>query len=188
MLEMAQEKEQFQSRVRRLEEMLAGVDRFTDPAARACTRQIVQAILELHGTGLNRMLEHLDAAGETGRAVIDQCAADEVVSGLLLLHDLHPLSIEDRVGQALVSIRPYLNSHGGNVELLGITDGVIHLRLQGSCHGCPSSAVTLKQTIESAIWEKAPDAVAIEVKDAEADGIVLNGHGNGHFSLPILAG
>jgi len=60
--------------------------------------------------------------------------------------------------------------------------------LQGSCHGCPSSAVTLKQTIESAIWEKAPDAVAIEVKDAEADGIVLNGHGNGHFSLPILAG
>ena len=188
MLEMTQEKENFQSRLRRLEEMLAKVDRFTDPGAQAATREIVQAILAMHGTGLNRMMELLDAAGETGQQVIDQCATDEVVSGLLLLHDLHPLPIEDRVQQALIDVRPYLSSHGGNVEMLDITDGTIHLRLQGSCHGCPSSAVTLKQTIESAIWEKAPDAVAIEVEGEEPEPVPINGHSNGHFPLPILAG
>ena len=73
------------------------------------------------------------------------------MGGLLLLHGLHPLDLEARVRQALDKVRPYLRSHGGNVELLGVDEGVVRLRLEGSCHGCPSSAATMRQTIEEAI-------------------------------------
>jgi len=68
------------------------------------------------------------------------------------------------VTQALDKVRPYLNSHKGNVELLGVDDGVVRLRLQGSCNGCASSAMTLKLAIEEAIQEYAPDIAGMEVE------------------------
>jgi Fe-S cluster biogenesis protein NfuA len=140
------------------------VERFTDPAAQASARELVQVVLDLHGLGLERIFEHLEAAGEAGAAARDRCARDEVVGGLLLLHGLHPLGVEDRVLQALEQVRPYLHSHGGNVELLGVDGAVVRLRLEGSCHGCPSSAVTMKQTIEESIFGLAPELSSVVVE------------------------
>jgi Fe-S cluster biogenesis protein NfuA/nitrite reductase/ring-hydroxylating ferredoxin subunit len=89
----------------------------------------------------------------------------------LLLHDLHPVDLPTRVLGALENTRPYLKSHGGNVELVGIDEpGVVRLRLQGSCHGCPSSAMTLKLAIEQAIQEAAPDVTAIVVEGVQNGG------------------
>ena len=116
------------------------------------------------GVGLERVLSHMAETGDAGAAALDACARDEVAGGLLLLHGLHPLDIEERVLLALEQVRPYLASHGGDVELLGIRDGMARLRLVGSCHGCPSSALTMKQTIEEAILGRAPDIVAVEVE------------------------
>jgi Fe-S cluster biogenesis protein NfuA len=157
---------EFQARLQRLDVLLREVEGFADPAAQAHTREIVQSLLALHGAGLERIIEHIDAAGESGAAILENCAGDEVAAGLLLLHGLHPLDLETRVLQALDQVRPALRTHGGNVELLGVSDGVVRLRLLGSCHGCPSSAVTMKQTIEEAILGKAPDAIAVEVEGA----------------------
>jgi Fe-S cluster biogenesis protein NfuA len=159
---------EFQARLERLDALVREVERFTDPAARAHTREIVQAVLQLHGAGLERLLEHVAEAGEAGERILDACTADGVVAGLLLLHGLHPLDLESRVRQALEGVRPYLRSHGGNVELLGVDDGIVRLRLEGSCHSCPSSAVTMKQTIEQAIYGTAPEVSAIEVEDLTA--------------------
>ena len=64
---------------------------------------------------------------------------------------------------ALDSVRPYLESHGGNVEVVAINDGVVRLKLQGSCHGCPSSVATVKSRIEQALFDAAPDVVEIIV-------------------------
>ena len=100
------------------------------------------------------MLEHVTSSPLSGTALIDSLASDDLVASVMLLYGLHPLDLETRVLQALEQVRPYLRSHGGNVELLGVEEGVIRLRLQGSCHGCPSSAQTLKSTIEEAIAEK----------------------------------
>jgi Fe-S cluster biogenesis protein NfuA len=154
----------FQARLRRLDDLLQGVERLPDTSTRARIHEIVQAILELHGVGLERVLSHMAEAGEAGAAALDACARDEVAGGLLLLHGLHPLDIEGRVLLALEQVRPYLASHGGDVELLGIRDGVARLKLVGSCHGCPSSSLTMKQTIEEAILGRAPDVVAVEVE------------------------
>jgi Fe-S cluster biogenesis protein NfuA/nitrite reductase/ring-hydroxylating ferredoxin subunit len=83
---------------------------------------------------------------------------------LLLVHDLHPYDVTTRVEQALEGVRPYLGSHGGDVELLEVSDdGVVRLQLLGSCDGCASSSVTLKLAVEGAIEAAAPEVVSIEV-------------------------
>jgi len=88
------------------------------------------------------------------------------------------------VRQALEEVRPYLRSHGGNVELLGVEGEVVRLRLVGSCDSCPSSAVTMKQTIEEAIFGTAPEVAAIELeKPAEAPPVL---DGGARLALPII--
>ncbi len=155
---------QFEAKLARLETLLRQAETSADPAARSRMQEIVQCLLELHGTALERLLEHVAGAGEAGDRIVDALARDDLVAGLLLLHGLHPLGVEDRVRQALDSVRPYLRSHGGSVELLHVREGVVRLRLEGSCHSCPSSAVTMQQTIEQAIYGKAPEITAIEVE------------------------
>jgi Fe-S cluster biogenesis protein NfuA len=181
------EERALRERIRRLEHLIQEVDHYKDPEARTHTRQIVQALMDLHGAGLEKILERLAATGEAGLGLIDSLAQDDLVASLLLLYSLHPLDLETRVRQALEKVRPYLASHGGNVELLGVADGIVRLRLQGSCHGCPSSALTLKQTIEEAICEKAPDATSIEVEGEITQLPALEPVGGGRIALPILA-
>lgn len=162
--------QEFQNRMRELEGLLQEAETIADPAARAKTHQIVQGVVEFFGAGMNAIVEHLDKSGEAGRALIGELSQDELVASLLLLYGLHPQDMGARVRSALEKVRPYLASHGGSVELLGITDeGVVRLRMQGSCHGCPSSAATLKTTIEAAIYEKAPDVTAIDVEGVEPE-------------------
>ena len=86
------------------------------------------------------------------------------MGSLLLLHDLHPLDVDARIQQALDRVRPYLGSHAGGVEYLGVTDGVARLRLEGSCHGCPSSTVTVQLAIEGAVAEAAPEISGVVVE------------------------
>jgi Fe-S cluster biogenesis protein NfuA/nitrite reductase/ring-hydroxylating ferredoxin subunit len=140
------------------------------------------------------MLEiiHSDAPGQS--TIIDALGQDPLVRSLLLLYGLHPDGLEARVQQALEKTRPYLNSHGGNVSLIGVDDaGAVTLRLEGSCHGCASSSATLKLAVEEAIYEGAPDVTAIHVEGAVEEpsrSIAFvplsqlggNGSGNGHES------
>src|SRR3712207_2544383 len=152
-----------QERVARMETLLGEIERLADPNARAKAAEMVQVLLELYGEGLARMMEAV-ARGEESERTFKVFADDELISHLLLLHGLHPLDVETRVVQALEEVRPYLQSHGGNVELLGVEGGVARVRLQGSCDGCPSSTVTLKLAIEEAIMKAAPDLEGIEAE------------------------
>lgn len=151
--------------VAQLERLLEEVETIGDARARETALAAVQGVVELYGSGLERivaMLSERDDASE----LADALTADELVSHLLLLHDLHPVPVEARVRAALDDVRPYLDSHGGGVELLGVGEGVVRLRMEGTCNGCPSSTTTLKLAIEDAIRKAAP-----EVETIEADGV-----------------
>jgi Fe-S cluster biogenesis protein NfuA/nitrite reductase/ring-hydroxylating ferredoxin subunit len=152
-----------QERVVRVETLLGEIEALKDPTVRAKAAEMVQVLLELYGEGLARMMEVV-ADGEESKRTFGAFAEDELISHLLLLHGLHPLDVEARVVSALEEVRPYLQSHGGNVELLGVEGGVARLRMQGSCDGCPSSAMTLKLAIEEAIQKAAPDLEGIEAE------------------------
>jgi len=152
-----------QERVARMETLLGEIETLADPNARTRAAEVVGVLLELYGEGLARMMEVV-ARGEERDRIFEALAGDELISHLLLLHGLHPLDLETRVVQALEEVRPYLQSHGGNVELLGVEGGVARLRLQGSCSGCPSSTMTLKLAIEEAVLKAAPDLEGIEAE------------------------
>ncbi len=136
--------------------------------ARGRAEDLVRQVTDMYGSGLERMLEILDEHGKLDDGTLAALAADELVSGLLIIHGLHPESMETRVARALDSVRPYLGSHGGDVELLDISpEGVVRLKLLGTCQGCPSSSVTLKFAVEEAIETAAPEVTAIDVVEAE---------------------
>ena len=137
------------------------------PVARDRAEELVRQVTELYGAGLERILHVLDSQGALGPGTVSALTSDPLVSGLLLIHGLHPVDLPGRVAGALDSVRPYLGSHGGDVELLGISEeGVVRLRLLGSCQGCPSSSVTLKLAVEDAIETAAPEVTGIEVEEA----------------------
>lgn len=138
-----------------------------DPRAGRLAEDLVAELIGLHRAGLERILAVVHACdpGLPGRL-----ADDPLVAGLLSLHDLHPVPLAVRVEAALDTVRPYLGSHGGGVELVGITDdAVVTLRLHGACDGCAASQVTLEHAVEDAIRHAAPEVAAIDV-DAPVGG------------------
>jgi Fe-S cluster biogenesis protein NfuA/nitrite reductase/ring-hydroxylating ferredoxin subunit len=157
--------------VARVEALLGEIETLEDPVAREKATEMVQALLEMYGEGLARILDRAD-----GEALVQ----DELVSHLLLLHDLHPLPAEQRVQEALEGVRPYLESHGGDVELVGVEEGVVQVRLHGSCSGCPSSTMTLKLAIEDAIQKAAP-----EIERVEAEGVSDPAPTNGLLQIEV---
>jgi Fe-S cluster biogenesis protein NfuA len=148
-------------RVGQVEALLEAVEGLPDPAARETAMDLVQALLDVYGEALARIV----AAGD---GLVEELAHDELISHLLLLHGLHPVPLEVRVRAGLDEVRPYLAAHGGDVQLLGVEDGVARLRLKGSCSGCPSSALTLKHAVEEAITKAAPDVADIVAEDDPA--------------------
>jgi Fe-S cluster biogenesis protein NfuA/nitrite reductase/ring-hydroxylating ferredoxin subunit len=163
-----------------VEGLLEELEVLPDRVAREKANETVAALLDLYGEALERIaaaVSEVDAEGRVARTLGD----DELVSHLLLLHDLHPAPLEGRVEAALDEVRPYLASHGGAVELKGIEEGVVKLALEGSCSGCPSSTVTLKLAIEDAIHKAAPDVERIEAEGVAAEATPPNGNGNGQL-------
>lgn len=165
--------ETFGQRIERIETLLHQLRAAGDPAVQASAEELVEILLDLHGAGLERMLDIVWEAGEAGERIIHEALPeDDLVSSLLVLHGLHPMPLGARVQQALETVRPYMHSHGGDVEVLDIRDGVVRLRLEGSCESCQASTVTLKYAVEDAIYEAAPEIVDVEavgLPDDEAD-------------------
>jgi Fe-S cluster biogenesis protein NfuA len=150
--------------VERVQELLGSLDEIADPVAQQRVQELVGTVLELYGAGLERILGVLADAGEPALPIRDALLEDGIVASLLLIHGLYPVPLEERVMQALDSMRPYMATHGGSVELLSVEDGVARLRLGGSCDGCPSSAATLEYALKEAIDMAAPDLLGLEVE------------------------
>jgi Fe-S cluster biogenesis protein NfuA/nitrite reductase/ring-hydroxylating ferredoxin subunit len=153
----------------RVEELLGALRSGGFGPAAAAAEELVGLLVGLYGDGLAAIVAILADEGEAGAAILARMADDPQVEGLLLLHDLHPLDLEARIQRALDRVRPYLGSHAGGVDYLGITDeGVARLRLEGSCHGCPSSTVTVQLAITTAIQDAAPEVTDVLVEGMTA--------------------
>jgi Fe-S cluster biogenesis protein NfuA/nitrite reductase/ring-hydroxylating ferredoxin subunit len=169
--------------IERVQQLTAELERVADPTARRVADELVAAVIELYGEGLQRMFAAV-AASPDADELGERLAADGVVASLMLIHDLYPVALEERVAEALASVRPYMESHGGNVELLGIEDGIARIRLEGSCEGCPASASTLELAIKSALDEAAPDLEGLVVEGAVAPRATPAGPGA--IRLPVV--
>jgi Fe-S cluster biogenesis protein NfuA/nitrite reductase/ring-hydroxylating ferredoxin subunit len=148
----------------RIEALVEELGALPDPIVRARSEELVRALLDFYGAGLRRILELASAGGNGSGGLLSKLADDPLVSSLLLVHSLHPVDTETRIVQALDQVRPYLASHGGDVTFLGLREGVAQLRLEGSCHGCDSSLVTMKLALERAVEEAAPEVLGLNVE------------------------
>jgi Fe-S cluster biogenesis protein NfuA len=145
--------------IARVQELTGRLEHLEDAACRNLAEELISAVVQMYGAGLERIVELIDDDETRGRL-----ADDELVAGLLMIHDLYPVPLEERVTQALDTVRPYMESHGGDVELLGIEDGVAKLRLAGSCKSCRASSSTLELAVRQALQEAAPDLLGMDVE------------------------
>jgi len=154
--------------IARVQELQQRLDEASGSVTCELADDLVSAVVQLYGAGLERIVGLLLERGEVGEQIAAELPADELVGMLLLIHNLHPVPLAARVQAALEQVRPYMESHGGNVELLSLEDGVARIHLQGSCSDCSSSAVTLELAIKQALEEFAPDLEGLEVEGVEA--------------------
>jgi Fe-S cluster biogenesis protein NfuA/nitrite reductase/ring-hydroxylating ferredoxin subunit len=168
--------------VERVQDLQSRLSAAGDETTRQLAEELVSAIVQMYGAGLEQVLGVLFAAGDEGARLAMTMADDPLVATLFMIHDLHPVPLADRVNQALEHVRPYMESHGGNVELLSLEEGVARLRLEGSCSDCSASAVTLELAIKQALEQAAPDLDGLEVEG------VLEEGSNGGMHPPDPAG
>jgi len=162
--------------VERVQDLQAALESSSGSATHELAEELVSAVVQMYGAGLERILEMLVASGPDGERVAASLADDPLVATLLLIHDLHPIPLEQRVQTALDSVRPYMESHGGNVELLSLEHGVARIHLRGSCSDCSASSVTLELAIKQALEEMAPDLEGLEVEGIKAElPVVMSG-------------
>ncbi|MFE3323607.1 hypothetical protein [Streptomyces sp. NPDC059176] len=154
---------------RRVEEILDRLAASGDDQARSQAEELVRVLMDFYGAGLARALELLGrpAAREPGGDPVAALLGDELVAGLLVLHDLHPEDLDARIGRALHSIRQH------PVEEVGFdpTTGVLRLRTSGSAGcGCPSTQETVRRAATDAVACFAPEVTGVELEPAAAAG------------------
>ena len=161
-----QEKREFHVRSERIEQLAAKLEQTADPELHATATELLQCVMELHGTGLDRIMQIL-AAQDEASPLIHRLLDDNLVSSLLLLHNMHPDDMPTRVMAGLERMRSQLESHSCAAEFLGVHDGAISLRLLHHGGGCHSTAATMAAALEDAITEAAPDARRIMIETIE---------------------
>jgi Fe-S cluster biogenesis protein NfuA/nitrite reductase/ring-hydroxylating ferredoxin subunit len=160
----ASQKDDINLQGERIQKLIERIEALPYPGAKELVQECMEAVLAFYGHGLSRILQVVSETDTKAGNVYRELIRDDVIKGLLLIHDLHPLDLAARLRDALDKVRPYLKSHGGNVELISLENNVAKLRLQGTCQSCASSAVTLELAIKHAIEQACPDLVHFEVE------------------------
>jgi hypothetical protein len=157
---VAGEKE-FEQKIRKLGTLVNGLDELPDGASRTAARELVQLLMEVHGAGLERMMELAFESGVPGEALIRKLGQDPMVRSLLLLYSLHPDDLETRVLEALENVRPRLRKIDSEVELVSVREGEIQLRIHTSSHSRGSTARNAQSLVEESVYELAPDLTSL---------------------------
>lgn len=139
-----------------------------DPAVRADAAEVLDWIDAYHREGLGRLVEMVRQW--RGEIFLEQAALDPVVGELLATYslgvDVDAAAVERTVQAALDEVRPYVASHGGDLEVLSVADGVVGLRMHGNCDGCTAAGDTIANRIEAALREHWIDFRRVEVTEA----------------------
>ena len=158
----------FQQRVQKIGGLVHDLETIADPASRAAAKELVQLLMELHGTGLERILEIVFQSGDTGPRIIDHLGQDRLVSSLLILYGLHPEELQTRVERKLEQIGSKLHKMGAEAKLVSASGGDVRVQIKVEGHGCGSTGGTAQAAVEEAIYEAAPDLISLTVERLES--------------------
>jgi Fe-S cluster biogenesis protein NfuA len=153
--------------IQRIGGLVQEIESIADPAIRATTKDLVQSLMDLHGAAFEKALEIIAETREPGMSIIDRLGRDSLVSSVLILYGLHPEDLESRVVKAVDRVRHQLRKQGCEVELLGVYDGAIQIRVETGSHTCGSTAKTVQATLEAAMYDAAPDLTSLVIEGLE---------------------
>ncbi|MFE0382159.1 hypothetical protein ACFW1M_42915 [Streptomyces inhibens] len=144
---------------RRVEDVLDRLAERDDREVSAAAEELVRVLMDFYGAGLARimqLLEHSTGDGGPQTALLH----DELVSSLLVLHDLHPENTTARIGRALDSVR---SRHAAEVADFDADTGTLRLRSAGAggC-GCPSTTQAAQEAVEAAVGCFAPEVTSVQ--------------------------
>ncbi|HEY2143547.1 MAG TPA: hypothetical protein VGH06_04275, partial [Candidatus Udaeobacter sp.] len=168
------EESELQRRMVKIQELVTRVDSTADVALRAQVKELVQSIMDLHGVAIERVLSGV-AGNEDGINMIDRLADDPLIASVLLLHGLHPRSLEERVERALEKARPILLGLGTDTTVVAIAGGALSLKVRPVDNAFASRSV--KSSIATEIYSAAPDITSLEILGLE--------HGADHGFVPL---
>lgn len=157
----------FQNRVEKIGQLVRDLETVADPAARAATKELVQLLMDMHGAGLERVMEIAFQSGELGERLIDELGQDPLVSSLLVLHGLHPDDLQTRVERKLKQIDSKLHKMGAEASLVSVQEGNVHLKAHVNGHSCGSTARSVQTILEDAVYEAAPDLSSLKIEGLE---------------------
>lgn len=143
-------------------ERLEAIVQEWDESHRMTVHALRQAVDDLHKEAFARIIRGI----KTEPAALDtlkHSVGDEVVYAVLRHLELVKPSLQERLELALASVRPLLQGHGGNVEIVAVEPpDTVAIKLLGACDGCPSSGLTLTEGIEKAIRDHCPEILTIK--------------------------
>jgi Fe-S cluster biogenesis protein NfuA len=156
-----------QQRIQKIGGLVHDLETIADPAVRAAAKELVQLLMDLHGTGLERILEIVFQSGESGSQIIDDLGQDQLVSSLLVLYGLHPDELQTRVERKLEQIVSKLHKMGAEAKLVSVNGGDVRVRIRVDSHACGSTSRTVQAAVEEAMYEAAPDMTSLVVEGLE---------------------
>ena len=163
---MDSEKE-FQEKMRKLGTLVGELDQMPGGGSKVATRELVLLLMEVHRTGLERIMELVFDAGK--EQAINRLGQDPIVRNLLLLYSLHPDDLETRVLRALDVARARLRKLDCRVDLVSFHEGAVQLRLHTSGHSRGSTIKDLRAIVEGAVYDLAPDLLSLTILAPEEE-------------------
>jgi hypothetical protein len=150
----AREAETLEQALARLDTLTAALERVSDEKAREAARELLALLLDLHGRAFERLSAIISASGD-GPALFEQIVESRDIAAVLLLHGLHPQSVEERLQKVIARMRPQWNARGLHVDLIsaGTAFAIVQLKRNGRAE--PTQQLRLE--IESALTDAAPD-------------------------------
>ncbi len=158
---------EFQDQVQQLGKLITQFDQMPEDPQKTACKELVQLLMDVHGAGLERIMEIVFDSSSAGPAIIDELGRDTITGSLLLLYSLHPDDLETRVDRAIEIMRPRLRKLSCGVDLAGIVEGAVQVRVTTSGHSCGSSTKDVRAIVEEGIYEFAPDVASLEVLGLE---------------------
>ncbi len=164
--ELVQEINRFEAIVSEWDEsqrcVVVGLQRAIEALHKAALKRLIQNLKEESMSALQRLIQNLK---EESMSALRLAVADEVVYAVLLYHELvkpPKPPLEQRIQIALDEVRPGLQSHNGDIELVAIKlPDTVEVKLIGTCSSCPASTLTLSQGVEQAIKSHCPEITKV---------------------------
>jgi nitrite reductase/ring-hydroxylating ferredoxin subunit/Fe-S cluster biogenesis protein NfuA len=148
-----------------LEELITDINRFEaiianwDESQRCVAVGLQRAVESLHKAALTNLIKSLK---QENMPALRDAVNDEIVYAVLLYHDLVKPPLSERMQTALAEVRPSLQSHQGDIELVAIKlPDTVQVKLIGSCSNCATSTLTLTQGVEQAIKKHCPEITKV---------------------------